>query len=158
MKNLLFKTTGILMTTAVAVMAFLMTSCERYPKNVEYSQIAMGVLNGNGAENLESQNIVITNTMEWENLIVRMDFRNNVSDSFIEKNIDFDKYMVIVAIDSIRPHSGYSITINQIREFKNNIRIDIVSRKGDAGYNVIVQPFHIVKMPRHSKDVIFESK
>lgn len=158
MKNLLFKTTGILMTTAVAVMAFLMTSCERYPKNVEYSQIAMGVLNGNGAENLESQNIVITNTMEWENLIVRMDFRNNVSDSFIEKNIDFDKYMVIVAIDSIRPHSSYSITINQIREFKNNIRIDIVSRKGDAGYNVIVQPFHIVKMPRHSKDVIFESK
>ncbi len=129
-----------------------------FPINIEYSTVGKGELYGNGAENLKPQTIVITNSIEWENLIVQMDSHNNVSDSFIEKNIDFDKYMVIVAIDSIRPHSGYSINIDKIQEFKNKVQADIIYEQSEAGYSVMTQPFIIVKTSKYSKEVIFTSK
>ncbi len=165
MKKILIDMKPIIIKSLPAVLLLLavaLSGCERsepnFPIDVEYSTVGKGELYGNGAENLNPQTIVITDSIEWEKLIVQMDSRNNVSDSFIEKNIDFNKYIVIVAIDSIRPHSGYKINIDKIQEFKNKVQADIIYQQSEEGYNVITQPFIIVKTSKYSKEVIFTSK
>ena len=113
---------------------------------------------GNGAENLEPQNIVIKNAAEWQNLISSMDSHSNTSNSFVEKKIDFDNFIIIAVIDSVRPNSGYTISIDKVQEQKKNIQIDIVYQQGNAGYNVMNQPFYIIKIPKYNKEIIFSPK
>ena len=76
----------------------------------------------------------------------------------IDKKIDFDNFIIIAVIDSVRPNSGYTISIDKVQEQKNNIQIDIVYQQGNTGYNVMNQPFYIIKIPKYNKEIIFSPK
>ena len=106
----------ILFVAAIVVLG----GCEKskYPITVDWSLIGKGAMYGNGAENLEPQNIVIKNAAEWQNLISSMDSHSNTSNSFVEKKIDFDNFIIIAVIDSVRPNSGYTISIDKVQEQK----------------------------------------
>ena len=65
-----------------------------------------------------------------------MDSHSNTSNSFVEKKIDFDNFIIIAVIDSVRPNSGYTISIDKVQEQKKNIQIDIVYQQGNTGYKV----------------------
>ena len=146
----------ILFVSAIVVLG----GCEKskYPITVDWSLIGKGAMYGNGAENLEPQNIVIKNAAEWQNLISSMDSHSNTSNSFVEKKIDFDNFIIIAVIDSVRPNSGYTISIDKVQEQKKNIQIGIVYQQGNTGYNVMNQPFYIIKIPKYNKEIIFSPK
>ena len=118
MKQVIFRTLPATILFVAAIM--VMGGCEKskYPITVDWSLIGKGVMYGNGAENLEPQNIVIKNAAEWQNLISSMDSHSNTSNSFVEKKIDFDNFIIIAVIDSVRPNSGYTISIDKVQEQK----------------------------------------
>jgi hypothetical protein len=126
------------------------------PQTISPTLIASGTLYGNGSENIVQQNIVVSNQAAWTALINQMDSVNNTSSSFTELNIDFDNYQLLVAFDQIRGTGGYSIEISNITENVNTIEASInVNSPGPIATMVITQPFHIVKIPKSTKPVVF---
>lgn len=119
-----------------------------FPIDIEYFTIGKGELYGNGKENLQTQSVLITNAVEWNNLVEKMDSYNNVSNSFVEKNIDFEKFVVLAVIDSIRP-TLYNIEIDGIVEDASVVSAFVKRQSKDA--TVVCQPFCIVKIKKSTK-------
>ena len=90
--------------------------------------------------------------------IIRIDEQYLSQIQTIDKKIDFDNFIIIAVIDSVRPNSGYTISIDKVQEQKKNIQIDIVYQQGNTGYNVMNQPFYIIKIPKYNKEIIFSPK
>jgi len=125
---------------------------KKYPLTVDLILIGKGAMYGNGAENLEPQNIVIRNAAEWQNLLSAMNSYNNISESFAETDIDFEKFQLIVIIDSIRP-SLSEINITKIIENKSDLSVYVEKIPYEA--TVITQPFCIVKIGKTNKNITF---
>jgi len=119
--------------------------------------IGKGELYGAGAEGISMQNIVISDSAAWNELMSKMDSVNNVTGSFSETEIDFSNNLILAAFDQIRPSGGYSIEIKSIREFTGSIIVNIenVIPVGVVT-GVITQPYHIVKIPKKNKQIVFE--
>lgn len=129
----------------------------KIPENIDATLIAKGELYGNGEENILQQNLVITNQTDWTNLKNQMDSVNTISPGFTEQNIDFDVYELLVVFDQIRSTGGFSIEITTVSEDENNIIANIeMTSPGDVATMVITQPFHIVKILKSDKPVIFQ--
>ena len=112
----------------------------------------MGALHGNGDEGISQSNLVITNDADWQNLMNQMNTVNNVTDDFTETDIDFNTYNVIAIFLDIKP-SGWEVKITDITEDDTNIH---VYKSEEAFlYSVMTQPFHIVKISKSYKPVIF---
>ena len=90
--------------------------------------------------------------------IIRIDEQYLSQIQTIDKKIDFDNFIIIAVIDSVRPNSGYTISIDKVQEQKKNIQIDIVYQQGNTGYNVMNQSFYIIKIPKYNKEIIFSPK
>ncbi|MEM0541791.1 hypothetical protein WFZ85_04125 [Flavobacterium sp. j3] len=110
-----------------------------------------------GGENIPQQSTVISNQTDWNNLITQMNSINNVSNNFTEINIDFTNYIILLVLDRVRPTTSYTINIVSIIEYEENIIVDFTAT-GDPlnGFTGIRQPYHIVKIRRSSKPVIFQ--
>lgn len=129
----------------------------KIPENIDSTLIAKGELYGNGDENISQQNMVITNQTDWTNLKNQMDSVNTISPGFTEQNIDFDVYELLVVFDQIRATGGFSIEIATVNEDENNIIANIeMTSPGEVATMVITQPFHIVKILKSDKTVIFQ--
>ena len=109
---------------------------------------------GNDITGLTQISTRITNQTNWNLLLSSM---NSVSNTFTETTIDFVNYDVIAIIDSERPCTNFSININNIVENEDNITVQS-SSSGDVNncFTAIVQPYHIVKIPKSPKPVIFQ--
>ena len=67
--------------------------------------------------------------------------------------IDFENFMVIGIFTEIKPN-GWEVQIDEIVENENSI---IVSRTEIAfASRVFTQPFHLVKIPKTDKNILFE--
>jgi hypothetical protein len=119
--------------------------------------IGKGDLYGNGAENIPKQNIVIKNSIDWTDLINAMNTVNNVSYDFTEVDIDFNSYQIVAAFDNVKQNAGHSIDIVEIIETENSINIRVVNLLTGGLNSVITQPFHIVKIPKSPKPVVFNT-
>lgn len=124
-------------------------------RNVEAVLIGKGNLYGNGAENITRQNRVIYNTADWNSLMQQMDTRNPVSATFSETTIDFDNFQVIAVFDEIKNSGGHTIDITAIAENENNITVTVQNLNTGGATSVMTQPFHIVKIPKSKKSVVF---
>lgn len=124
-------------------------------RNVEAVLIGKGNLYGNGAENITRQNRVIYTTADWNNLMQQMDTRNPVSATFSETDIDFGAYQVIAVFDEIKNSGGHTIDITAIAENQNNITVTVQNLNTGGATSVMTQPFHIVKIPKSKKTVVF---
>lgn len=126
-----------------------------YPRSIEAILIGQNSLYGSGSEGIHKSNQIITNELDWQNLILQMDSNNNVSSNFSETTIDFDEFIIIAIFDQTRGSGGNSIFITQIKEYERNIVVSIESLQN--GINaVITQPFYIAKIPKSDKQIIFE--
>ncbi len=119
---------------------------------VSFTEISKSALYGNGDEGISQSNLVITNNTDWQNLMDQMNTVNNVTDDFTETDIDFDAYEIIAIFLDVKP-SGWEVKITEIIKDDANIHV----YKTDEGfiYSVMTQPFHIVKIPKSHKPVIF---
>ena len=117
--------------------------------------------NLNGSEGLTEQNLVINNTNDWTNFKNQIDtyyqqFSINYSQQyFTETTIDFNSFIVIVVIDQIYGNGGHSIDITNITEFETNIVVTIENLQTGNTSSVVTQPYHIVKIPKTSKPIVF---
>ncbi|WP_445431450.1 protease complex subunit PrcB family protein [Chryseobacterium indoltheticum] len=120
---------------------------------INFQLIGKGNLTGNYAA---QQNTVITNTTQWNNFLSQIDVQNNhPSAGFTETNIDFNQFMVIVVIDAVYPNGGHSVDIITVEENPQNIEIDVEKLLQGNVTTVVTQPYHIVKIPKILKPVIF---
>ena len=124
--------------------------------NIDVTLIAQNNLYGEGDEGISGQNIVISDSNTWNDLIAQMDSVNQISNTFTEININFNEFMVIAVFDEVRGNGGHLIELD-ITKNSEGIIVDIsdLFPQGDDSL-VITQPFHIVKIPVTSLPIIFE--
>ena len=125
-----------------------------FPQSKEFDVIYNGVLSGNGSEGITQSNMVINNTIDWENLMSQMNNSfNTVTDNFSETDIDFDNYLIIAVFLDVKP-SGWEVKITNITE--NESSLVISTNETQFASSVITQPFSIVKIRRTEKAIEFE--
>ena len=109
-----------------------------------------------GSSYATPQNSVITNTTQWNNFLNQIDTPNNhPSSGFTEINIDFNQFMVILVVDEVYPNGGHSVDIMTIDENPQNIEVDVEKLLQGNVTTVVTQPYHIVKIPKIAKSVLF---
>lgn len=109
-----------------------------------------------GSSYAPPQNTAITNSTQWNNFLNQIDnSSNHPSSSFTETNIDFNQFMVILVVDSVYPNGGHSVDIMTVDENTQNIEVDVEKLLQGNVTTVITQPYHIVKIPKILKPVIF---
>ncbi|MCD1118329.1 protease complex subunit PrcB family protein [Chryseobacterium turcicum] len=139
----------------------ILTSCrDNNDENIESkNQINFQLIGkGNlmGSSYAPPQNTAITNSTQWNNFLNQIDSSNNhPSSTFTETNIDFNQFMVILVVDSVYPNGGHSVDIMTIDENSQNIEVDVEKLLQGDVTTVITQPYHIVKIPKILKPVIF---
>lgn len=102
------------------------------------------------------QNTVITNSTQWNNFLNQIDGPNNhPSAGFTETNIDFNQFMIILVVDEVYPNGGHSVDIITVDENPQNIEIDVEKLLQGNVTTVVTQPYHIVKIPKIAKPVLF---
>lgn len=150
-KMILFESKSIILTF---ISMFFLLSCSNdntfTPQNITPILIGKGIHSGSATQS----NIVITNDLDWQQLMNLLTTEN--TNNFSETNIDFNKFQLIVSIDSVRPDTGYSISISNIIENSNNILVTVSSVNNGNGFTVFSQPFEIVKIPKSTKPVVFQ--
>ena len=140
----------------------VITSCSSNDDTVNSNvinpvEIGSGKLFGSGSENIIQHNSVITNQADWVTLINQMDLVNNTSSTFTELNIDFNAFQLLVSFDQVRNTGGYSIEISEVIENQNTIDVTVDTiLPSEVTTQVITQPFHIVKIPKSTKLVVFQ--
>lgn len=75
--------------------------------------------------------------------------------------IDFTRHMVLLAHMGTRKSTGYSIEIENISAFDNYMRVQVVSRvpgKKCMTGAAMTHPYHLVRIPKTDKDIIFSEK
>ena len=75
---------------------------------------------------------------------------------FLETNIDYTNYTVIAVFDRVYGNGGHSIDITNITEYENTIVVTVENLLTGNGSSVITQPYHIVKIPKTNKPIIFQ--
>lgn len=152
----------------LAFFVFIITSCSSNDDtvNINSSNISSNVINpveigsgklfGSGSENIIQHNSVIINQADWSTLINQMDLVHNTSSTFTEVNIDFNAYQLLVSFDQVRENGGYSIEISEVIENQNTIDVSVETiLPSEITTQIIAQPFHIVKIPKSIKQVVF---
>src|SRR5690606_41552313 len=114
------------------------------------------ILHCNGVENIETSNLILENTSSLNDIIDKINTVNNVSDNFTETDIDFSQYLVIAVFDEIYSNGGHTIDIIKIVENEVNIIITVDKLLNGDASSVITQPYHIIKIPKTEKPIIFE--
>ncbi|PPK96639.1 MULTISPECIES: hypothetical protein [Nonlabens] len=124
--------------------------------SVPITLISENSLHGNGQEGIIEQNRVITDSVTWNNLIASMDSVNMVSDQFTETIIDFNTYTVIAVFDEVRPSSAYDLEVH-IFQNTSNIIVDVNNINfGENEFNIVQQPFYIVKIENSNLPIVFQ--
>ncbi|WP_262148284.1 protease complex subunit PrcB family protein [Chryseobacterium foetidum] len=143
----------------ISALFIILNSCQDDEENVavqtpvSFSLIGKG--NFYGSTYVTPQNSVISSTTDWNNFLVQVNAQTNVSDSFTETNINFNQFMLIVVVDQVQNSGGHSIDIMTATESSQNITIDVEKLLNGNATTVITQPYHIVKIQKSTKPVIF---
>lgn len=122
---------------------------------LNYTIICQNNLFGNGKEGFKNESLIIKDDSNWNKLIQQIDSYNLTSEKFIEKSIDFNNYIIIALFDEIRFNSGHSIDIKTIIEKNKTIVVNIYKKNNGDISSVITQPFYIIKIPKKSKEILF---
>ena len=123
---------------------------DEYTKEITFTTIGKGVLYGNGVEGIQESSLIILNQETWQNLINQMDTYSIVSDNFTETTINFETHTIVVAFGEITSDNS-EIEITSITQSKKGIAISFSINESDIDDGVIIQPYHIVKIPTIEK-------
>ncbi|WP_179021199.1 protease complex subunit PrcB family protein [Winogradskyella forsetii] len=118
--------------------------------------ISKGNLYGSGEEGIEKQNLVITNDDDWNELKKQMNSINNVSNGFLETEIDFSKYSIIAVFDDVKTSGGHSIELNMTTTSEHTI-IKVISKSPEGlATSVMAQPYYIAKLEKTDLPIVFQ--
>ena len=129
------------------------------PVVLEVNTVLQNNLGGNGQEGIGAENRVISNVSQWNQLIDEIDYTddgvNGIVATLEAVTIDFDNEDVLAVFEEIKNYGGYSIDIVKVEEQEKKVvvTIDRLLKGGDA--TVITQPFHIVKIAKVNKPIVF---
>lgn len=138
---------------------FFMLSCRENEENTVMNVPINAQMIGKGnmsVHYVSQQNTVITNTTDWNSLLADINTANNTSGSFTETNIDFNQFMVIAVFDEVYLNGGHSIDIITVTETSQNIEVDVEKLLHGNATSVVTQPYHIIKIPKSAKPVVFQ--
>jgi hypothetical protein len=123
--------------------------------NVESSLIIKGDFYSTH-QPIKKENLVIKDQQTWSALIANMGFTLDTNYFFPDQSIDFSKYEVIAVFDEVRNYGGYSIDITKITQTNNRIYVKVEQLKKGGLNAAMTQPYHIVKIVKSDKEVIFQ--
>ncbi|MEO6177845.1 MAG: protease complex subunit PrcB family protein [Flavobacterium circumlabens] len=123
---------------------------------VQYSLIAQNDFSVSTTESFIESKLVIKDIKSWTTFLATINGQSQLTATFTETEIDFTKYQIIDVFDEIRHYGGYSVDITRIVENGNKIVIQVEHLKKGNIATVVTHPFHIIKMPRSNKKVIFK--
>lgn len=121
---------------------------------VPFSVIAQGDPSPSQTENISKSNFVVKNTESWNAFLSKMN--SYETSKFTETNVDFTKYQIIVVFDQVYGNGGHSIDITKITENNNSIFVQVEKLLTGNIATVVTQPYHIVKIAKSSKKVVFK--
>ncbi|MDR1171423.1 MAG: hypothetical protein LBL24_03100, partial [Bacteroidales bacterium] len=101
---------------------------------------------------------VITSVEKWNELKAAMRDRVYGLNTFDETDIDFSAYQVIAIFDEMHGNGGWSIDITGIVEYSDRIVISVTHLKTGDPSRVFTQPYHIVRIPASSKEIVFQEE
>ncbi|MEN2398203.1 protease complex subunit PrcB family protein [Flavobacterium sp. MC2016-06] len=140
----------------VLIALFLALGCSNDSENgktITPILIAQGS-NSNYPNMISPQNFVIKSQTDWNNLLQNFDAYTIVN-VIKETEIDFTKFQVIAVFYQKQSNSSSSIDITKIVENATHITVKVENLKLGITQDV-AQPFHIVKIPKSSKSVVFQ--
>lgn len=147
--------------TFIAVIAFLMVSCgedenTKTVKPYEFTALSQGDLKGNGKEGIGKSKLIISDPKSFEVILSKI---NSVNPEISPvPAIDFNKSIVLVVFDEVKSQGGHSIDITRVNEHEDRLMVE-VERLNDGGMlTVMTQPYHMVKIPKTTKPIIFKEK
>lgn len=117
---------------------------------IEPVLIAKGHLSAN--ETFTKENRVITDNEDWQEITTAMQAINN-DITFTETDIDFSDYIVIAVLDI--KNSTTTIDITQVKENEDAVVITVENLKRGITQDV-AHPYHIIKIRKTGKPIIFE--
>jgi len=127
------------------------------PGPIEFSNVGMGELHGNGAEGIEASQQVISDPVAWARLLDKMDSVNDESSSFDLRGFDFSNRQLLAVFDTVRSHGGYAIEITGITENEEALLVEVkATAASGANIQVMIQPYHIVSIPKTDKPILFQ--
>ncbi|KIO50600.1 protease complex subunit PrcB family protein [Flavobacterium hibernum] len=138
---------------------FLLTSCSNdnnsNQSDVSFSTVVQKDLSPSDQKPIAETKVVITDAQAWNAFITKISVVNEESKYFIDTNIDFTKFQIIAVIDQKYLNGGHTIDITKIAENKNKIYVKVEKLHTGNIATVLTQPYHIVKIAKSSKEVIF---
>ncbi len=148
-------------TLILSLVLFLSLSCNNSDDNQTSANVTSTItssLIGKGSitdPNIPLQNTLISNQTQWVALLDLMNSVNNVSNNFTETNINFNLFDVVAVFRNPISNSSSTVDIISIEETETN-RLVIVRNLINGISNDISQPYHIVKIPKSAKPVVFQ--
>lgn len=142
----------------VFISIFSLLSCNSNEDENFTSQSITPILIGKSSisdPNPPLQNSLITTQSQWSLLLSSMNAINNVSNNFTETNINFNSFDVIAVFRNPVSNSTSTVDIISIVETQTN-RIVTIQNLINGISSDISQPFHIVKIPKSTKPVVFQ--
>ena len=135
----------------IIVLIFISGCHQAIESNVNFEVIEKGFNSGHS----EKKNYVVDNEDEWG------DLWNKVNSIVIPQpelpDVDFNNEIVIAVFQGEKPTGGYSIEIIKIVE-DNKIIVfykEFSPEPGDFVTQALTQPYHIVKIKKSDKEVVF---
>ncbi|MRX69210.1 PrcB C-terminal [Flavobacterium resistens] len=105
---------------------------------------------------IPKSNLVITSQTDWNALLEKLNIITQALYISPDTNIDFSKYQVIAVFDEVRKSGGYSIDITKISQSNSQIIVKVEQLNKGNLTSIITQPFHIVKIAKSNKKVVFK--
>src|SRR5690554_94519 len=147
----------------IAILSMVLVNCSSddnesfSSQNIEFSTIAhYAIPNTPFLDNPESQNIIISDSTNWEDFLMNLEYHLGYSID-IDNSVDFETHQIISVFDQIRPTGGFGINVISVAENQNNIIVNLETSYDDGiTFQMPIQPFHIVKIPKSDKPVVFE--
>jgi len=109
-----------------------------------------------GTEGITKSNLIIKDSSSWNNIMAKMNLQNNQTDKFTETSVDFNQYIIVAIFDKVYGNGGHTIDVTSITENESNIIIKVENLSKGALINVVTQPYHIVKILKTDKNIVFE--
>ena len=65
-------------------------------------------------------------------------------------------FQVIAVFDKLHNNGGWSIDVINIIENENSLNVNIDNLQNGNLTQIVIQPFHIIKIPRTNKKIVFK--
>ena len=136
---------------------FMLLSCNNSDDSFSPQNITPILIGKNSISNPSTplQNSLITNQAQWDILLSTMNSVNNVSNNFTESSIDFNNFDIVAVFRNPISNSSSTVDITSIVETENQ-RVVTVQNLIDGVSADVAQPFHIVKIPKSTKPIVFQ--